>query len=171
MAIPRQSWVNPKIQIKTSTLGGRGMFAVRPITQGEKVLIWGGEYVGKREAEQAAHSGKLVMQWDEDLFSIEDRGDDDAYYINHSCDPNVWMGDVNTLIARRDVSAGEELTADYALWEAREDHVSKWNCSCGARNCRAKVTGRDWMLPELQAAYTTHFSPLLNNRISKNPAI
>lgn len=40
-------------------------------------------------------------------------------FINHSCDPNVWMQDEVTSVARRDVRAGEELTMDYAM--IRED--------------------------------------------------
>jgi uncharacterized protein len=127
--------------------------------------VWGGAYVNKEEAERMVQNGKLVMQWDDDLFSVEDRGEDDAYFINHSCDPNVWMSDAFTLIARRNISVGEELAADYALWEAREDYVSSWDCHCGANNCRGKVRGSDWKLPELQISYSGHFSPLLNKRI------
>jgi SET domain-containing protein len=166
MKPPQQSWIHPNIEIKVSELGGKGMFATSPIGLGEKVLVWGGVYVNKQEAQGAVQEGKLVLQWDDDLFSVEDRGEDDAYFINHSCDPNVWMSDAFTLVARRDISTGEELTADYALWEAREDYVSSWDCHCGAKNCRGKVTGTDWMLQELQISYSGHFSPLLNKRIA-----
>jgi hypothetical protein len=165
MKPPQQSWIHPNIEIKDSKLGGKGMFATSPIGLGEKVIIWGGMYVPKEEAGRAIQDGKLVMQWDDDLFSIEDRGEDDAYFINHSCEPNIWMSDAITLIARRSISAGEELTADYALWEAREDYVSSWDCYCGAKNCRGKVRGTDWKLLALQISYAGHFSPLLNKRI------
>ena len=57
------------------------------------------------------------MQRDTDLFSIEDRGDDDGYFVNHSCNGNLWMTDAFTLTARRDINKDEEITADYALWE------------------------------------------------------
>lgn len=164
---PNSSWVNPKISIKESPLGGMGMFATEDISEGEEVLIWGGEYVSEDKAAEAEKEGKLVMQWDTDLFSVEDKGDDEAYYINHSCDPNVWMTGSNTLVARRDISKGEELTADYAMWEADENYVSTWNCSCGSDKCRDKVTGKDWRLPELQEAYKEHFSPLINKRINQ----
>lgn len=170
---PQESWISPKVEIRDSELGGKGMFAKEKISAGEKMLVWGGEYVTENEAEKAKTAGKLVMQWDTDLFSIEDRGEDDAYYLNHSCDPNVWMKDAHTLIARRDVGIGEELTADYAMWEANEDYVSKWECNCGAENCRGRVTGKDWENSGLQNAYKNHFSPLINKRIreSKLPQI
>ncbi len=38
--------------------------------------------------------------------------------LNHSCDSNLWMADEATVVARRDIAAGEELTLDYALHPA-----------------------------------------------------
>ena len=32
--------------------------------------------------------------------------------LNHACDSNLWMADDVTLIARRNIAAGEELTAE-----------------------------------------------------------
>ncbi len=165
--LPKESWISEKVEIRYSPIGGRGMFAVEKINVDEPVLIWGGEYVKKEQADRAMSEGKLVMQWDEDLYSIEDRGEDQGYFLNHTCDPNVWMSDAFTLIARRDISTGEEVTADYALWEANENKVSKWQCNCGASDCRGRVTGKDWQLLALQEKYQNHFSPLINKRIAR----
>ncbi|WP_432987337.1 SET domain-containing protein-lysine N-methyltransferase [Dactylosporangium sp. CA-233914] len=33
---------------------------------------------------------------------------------NHGCDPSLWWSGPYTLVARRDIAAGEELTNDYA---------------------------------------------------------
>lgn len=142
------------------------MFAVSKIAKDESVLVWGGEYVGRERADEAREEGKLVMQWDENLYSIEGRGEDQGYFLNHSCDPNVWMDGPYTLVARRDIEVGEEVTADYTLWEADEDKVSKWECHCGSETCRKRVTGKDWQRTDLQKIYQGHFSPLLNKRIS-----
>lgn len=70
-----------------------------------------------------------------------------------------------TLVARRLVAAGEELTADYALWELDPEWVSPFRCRCGAAECRGVITGRDWEDPELQRRYAAHFHPVLNARI------
>jgi uncharacterized protein len=88
------------------------------------------------------------------------------HYLNHSCDPNVWMVDEVTLAARRDMAKGEELAADYALWEEDENHVMRWTCSCGSPFCRGRVTGRDWRLRDLRERYRWHFSPFINDRIA-----
>ncbi len=163
----KKDWINPKIEIREAFGKGRGMFAINPISKGEKVMIWGGEYVNKKEAEKAKITGKLVMQFDDDLFTIEDRGDDLGYFINHSCDSNIWMSDISTLIAKRDIKIGEELTVDYALFEADENHISKWECKCGASVCRKRITGKDYRLPELQERYKDHFLPFINKKIKK----
>ena len=161
-----KDWISPKVEVRSSTLEGKGIFALAPINPGEKIVIWRGRYTNKDGSDKARLEGKLVMQWDEDLYSIEDRGDDQGYFINHSCDSNLWLANAYTLIARRPIYAGEELTADYALWEADDNYISKWVCKCGSVNCRKKVTGKDWRLKEVQKQYQDHFSPLINKRIN-----
>ncbi|HEV2124909.1 MAG TPA: SET domain-containing protein [Chloroflexota bacterium] len=52
--------------------------------------------------------GARVGEYDRERV---DRGD----FINHSCDPNVWLADENTLVARHAITAGEELTSFCAL--------------------------------------------------------
>jgi len=160
-----KDWITPKAVVRKSPGGGMGLFAKETIKAGEKVVVWKSEYTNRAGAERAKQDGKLIMQWDYELFSIEDRGDDQGYFTNHSCDSNLWLNGADTLIAKRDIYPNEEITADYALWEADEDFVSSWNCNCGPSVCRKKITGKDWRLPEVQKRYLNHFSPLINKRI------
>jgi len=164
----KKDWISPKIEIKETPNKGKGMFATKPIKAGEKVLVWGGEYTNTLGAKEAKASGKLVMQWDNDLYSVEDKGNDMGYFINHACDPNTWMNDSYTLVAKHDIQIGEEITADYALWEADSNYISKWECHCDSSVCRKRITGNDWKLPEVQERYKGHFSPLINKRIEKS---
>ena len=78
---PEDTWINSQIEIRSSSVHGRGMFARTQLEAGEIVAIWGGVSGTEQEAEQA----KLVMQLDDDLYTIEERGDDDTYFMNHSC--------------------------------------------------------------------------------------
>jgi hypothetical protein len=117
-------------------------------------------------ADGARAEGKDVGQWDDDLYSIEDRGADDGYFLNHSCDSNLWFKGAVTLLARRGAEPGEELTIDYALFEADEAFRAPWPCRCGTENCRGTVTGRDWQPADVQARYAGHFSPLLEKWIA-----
>ena len=77
------------------------------------------------------------------------------------------MSGTYDLVARRDIPAGVEVTADYALWEDNIDKVSSWECQCGKAECRGRVTGKDWQLPSVREKYQKHFSPLINKRIER----
>lgn len=166
---PKKSWMSPKVEVMPSLLHGRGTFTKKLVKAGETVIIFGGDYVSKKEAMKAKNQDdKLVMQFDEDIYTVEERGDDITYFINHSCDPNVWMKRAFTLVARRNIQACEELTADYIFWEADKNYVAKWDCVCGSALCRKKITGKDWRLSELQKSYKNHFTTLLNKRIKNS---
>ncbi len=162
-----ETWINPKVEIRSSSIQGKGMFSLSDIPVGEKILLWGGEsYTDSNGAREALKQGKFVMQWDDDIFSFEIDGEvEEPYTINHCCDPNTWMIDAYTLVARRNVIQGEEITADYAFWDNDISPNSSWLCNCGSEICRGKVTGNDWNLKELQQRYKGHFSPLVNKLI------
>ena len=165
--VPAEPWISPKVRVAPSPGRGRGLFAAEPIAAGEIVLVWGGEsYCGAEEADAARAAGRGTMRWDEDLFSRETDELDDAFAINHSCDPNVWMHDTFRLTARRDIAAGEELAMDYAMIPGEEDYRSEWDCACGAPGCRGTITGTDWRLEVLRKRYAGHFVPSLNRKIA-----
>ena len=100
------------------------MYAEAQFNDGDIVVVWGGVSGTKEEAEQAREQGRLVMQLDDDLYTIEERGDSDTYFMNHSCKPNVWMRGAWTLVARQNISIGKELTFDYALVEGNKNFLS-----------------------------------------------
>lgn len=160
-----KDWITPKAEIRNASIADKGLFAIHPIKAGEEVVRWRENYVNSENAQKAKLLGKIVMQFDDDLFSIENPGENDTYFINHSCSPNLWMRNSFTLEAKRDIKCGEELTADYAMWEADESHTPEWECKCGSPNCRHKITGKDWKITELQEKYKDHFIPLINRRI------
>jgi SET domain-containing protein len=72
-------------------------------------------------------------------------------FMNHSCDPNCWWADDDTIVARRDILPGEEITYDYAMTEVNIE----WQmiCRCGATNCRGLITNKDHRDPKWQALY------------------
>lgn len=163
----KEDWLSPKAEIREVENKGKGVFAIQMIQVGEPVIIYGGEYTDKKGAEKEKSSGKLIMQWDEDLYSVEDRGTGKGYYINHSCEPNTWMNDAHTIAALKNIEKGEEITIDYAVLNNGDNYLSKWECKCGSPNCRKKITGKDWQKPELQEKYKNHFVPILNKLINK----
>ena len=89
--IAATSWITSKTCVRNSAIGTKGLFATEPISKDEKVVVWKTGYTDKEGSEKAKKEGKLIMQWDDNLYSFEERGDDIGYYINHSCDSNLWM--------------------------------------------------------------------------------
>ena len=176
VTVARHMWLSPKTELRSSPAHGTGLFATEPIEPGEVVEVWGEWWEGRQvirfttdrsEAAAAADKGMLVMRFDTELWSIEPPGDNPGYFINHTCDSNVWMTDAFTLSARLPVLPGEELTIDYALIEAEMD---RWDfeCGCGSPRCRKVITGDDWRRPDLQERYRGHFSPYINKLIERS---
>ena len=166
---PLRSWLDPCLIVRPSPIEGRGLFAAAPIRAGEVVIRWGGRPITDDEVQTfdarwratgtpystaAIGEGRNLLQGE----------DDPLRYGNHSCDPNLWLVDALTEVARREIAVGEELTFDYTLAT-----VVPWQmpCRCGAARCRGVITGDDWRLPELQARYRGHFSPFIEARIAR----
>jgi hypothetical protein len=84
-------------------------------------------------------------------------------FINHSCGPNVGFAGNVVLVAMRDITLGEELTTDYALFDDSDEQME---CRCGATACRRMISGRDWQLPGLQRRYGGYFSTYLRDRMT-----
>lgn len=167
--IPSKSWVLEGLCVGPSPIDGHGVFAANCIASGTIVIIWGGTVFSEEEVQSGSarvhtnvgisESRYLANSGDEAL-SVDD-------YMNHSCEPNVWMNDEIILVTSRDVEAGEELTADYSFWLPNGSYVMRKRCNCGSVNCRDRITGEDWKLPELQSRYQDHFSPFINERIRR----
>lgn len=167
-------WIDPRIEIRPSPMHGRGMFATAPIGQGEVVAIWGGTHMltepDLRKKQALAAQGCSLGTIGEGLYLVDilDAGEEElTNLLNHSCDPNLWMHDEVTLGARRDIAVDEELTLDYAMIEDHEDWVGPFGCQCGSELCRGRFTGKDWRREDIQARYSEHFSPFINERIRR----
>ena len=163
---PEVPWTHPAVKRGASPADGDGLFATQSFSPGELVIVWGGSLFTRerRDAGEIRDFSEVMVEeglWLGGNASDEMTLDD---YMNHSCDPTLWLVDAVTLVARRAINAGEELTADYATWIGDPRWVLRKPCNCGAAICRKRVTGNDWMLHELKR-YGEHFSPYLLRRI------
>ena len=160
-SVPTTCWLHPAVEVRGSGIEGLGLFATAPLAAGEVVLSLGGRVIDEAALAGLAPPYSSVTL-DEGWHLLIDP-DHPVRYGNHGCDPNLWHADATTLVARRAIPAGAELTIDYATHTG----VEGWgmDCRCGAAGCRGRVTGADWRRAELQRAYGEHWTPALLRKI------
>lgn len=71
-----------------------------------------------------------------------------SWYFNHSCSANVAYDKKGNFVAARNIRKDEELFLDYGRMFS--DPKFRMKCSCGAKDCRGQVTGRDWLDPKFR---------------------
>jgi hypothetical protein len=166
----RDCWLHPDVQIGPSLIAQLGLFARADIPPDAIVSRLGGRLVTGRErqqifteaAQRPDHPYVDTIAVGEDLDLVLPPGQP-SHYGNHSCDPNLWWADAYTLVARRPIGAGEEVTSDYAASTGAVGFAMA--CACRSSLCRGVITGEDWRRPELQARYGDHWIPMLLARI------
>ena len=156
--------LHPDVEVRASTIQGKGLFARAPIPAGTLVSRVGGRLVSGAELQAAFDAAACdpehpyidTITVDDDLHLILPPRRPNGYG-NHSCDPNLWWTDAYSQAARRDIAEGEELTNDYATSTGVADF--RMDCACGSPLCRGAVTGLDWQRAELQQRYGEHWTP------------
>ncbi len=166
------SWYDARVEIRPSLIQGGGMFARKPIQAGEIVAIVGGTVMTEDEFHAFISTTPRfnATQIGEHLHLVDliQAPETVAGSINHSCDSNLWLQDEVTIVARRAIASGEELTLDYALTTVEPDWQLDQQCQCGTTTCRHIIRGTDWQLPDVQQRYQGHFAPFINERIRKS---
>jgi SET domain-containing protein len=105
--------------VKTSRIAGRGVFAVRDIPWGRKIMRYAGTVIDDQEAEKrAAQGATAIMELGGGCNVDGFDGGNGAAWINHGRRrPNCFLlreqGDIWIVAGVEGISAGEELTYDY----------------------------------------------------------
>lgn len=161
------SYLSPKLEAQPRPgKGGFGVYAQQPVQKGELLAVWGGRVVDADElAQLPSVTQRHSIQVEDGFYLVPISPAEPADYVNHSCDPNAGMAGQISLAARRDIQPGEEVNYDYAMSDGSD--YDEFVCSCGAANCRGRITGEDWRDPTLQERYAGYFSPYLQRRIDR----
>ncbi len=169
--LPR-SRISPKLVRGPSRIHGQGVIAAAPIAAGEVLMEFGGEIISPEDFDTEVYRMRSIWQVGDGVYLALREDDPQASLdenLNHSCDANSWLADEVTLVARRDIAAGEEITLDHGTWNHDEDDYV-WDqdfCTCGAPGCRKTLTPNDWQLPQVQARYLGHFHPFVQQMIER----
>ena len=120
---------------------GLGLFALKPIPRGKRIIEYAGPLVSNDEVERSR--GKYFFGVNTKWSLDGSRRDNVARYINHSCRPNsealitnrrrIWIWSI------RNIKPGEEITYDYGK-EYFEGIIKPIGCRCA--NCGEKSRPR-----------------------------
>ncbi|ALL66847.1 nuclear protein SET [Paraburkholderia caribensis MBA4] len=124
---------------------GKGLFALRPIAAGERLI----EYTGELTSWRRAAARQRVDAGHTFVFGLSDgrvidgsRGGNSARFLNHACAPNceaIESDDRVFIHALADIVPGSELLIDYALaidCEPTDEIRRQYACRCDAAGCR-----------------------------------
>jgi SET domain-containing protein len=126
--------------VRSSAIHAAGCYTTTPVRKGERISEYTGRRISKEEAD-ALYTDYPVTY----LFGLGDGavvidGFCTAMFINHSCEGNAETSEDEDgrvwIAALRDISAGDEVTYDYCLYEGGDDPCT---CYCGAADCRGSM--------------------------------
>jgi uncharacterized protein len=150
--------MNDYFDIKESKIHNKGAFAKKFIKKDTLVSEYYGELISKKEADRRLTLNEKLMKKDGNIaytyiFELDDKTDldgnipnNDAKYINHSCEPNLRL-DIKKhrvfLYALRDIKKGEELSYDYEF--TFDEDTLNHKCKCGKKICVGYICSKaDW---------------------------
>lgn len=116
----------------------RRLIAVRDIAAGARIISLHGRAsrVATRYSVQIGRDTHLDP--DDVATPLERVRQRQWMYLNHHCQPNAWITE-RTLVALRDIPAGDGVTFDYNTTEW--DMASPFDCHCGSPACVGTVRG------------------------------
>ena len=167
-APPGNVWLDPRVEIRTSPIEGRGLLRRRAhrTRRGGGAGRWPHRrHRGARSADRS-HRGRprrcrtSTRSPSTTTSTSSCRRGHPRHFGNHSCDPTLWFGGPYELVARRDLEPGDELTLDYGTISGAPGFTMP--CRCGSELCRGVVTSEDWRRPELRARYRGRWVPALD---------
>lgn len=133
------------LELRTSGIDGRGMFARTGLRAGDRIIEYTGERISKEESMRLCNEGNNYIFQINDEFDLDGSVESNlARFINHSCAPNaeaqleedrVWI------VALRDVAPGEEITFNYGY---DLDDYRAHPCRCGAPACVGYILAEEY---------------------------
>jgi uncharacterized protein len=139
------------IEVRGSAVHGRGVFALRRIRKGTRIIEYTGDRISHSEADrryedhEESDNHTFLFSVDRGLVIDAGIGGNDARFINHSCDPNCESVIERRRVfidAIRDIGPGEELAYDYQIGREHNDppNVDEiYACRCGTARCRGTM--------------------------------
>ena len=132
---------------------GRGLYAVKDIREGTKIIDYKGKIITNKQVDKSDKYDNTKPIY---LFTLNKKytldGDfvwNTAGLINHSCNPNSQYDGKGLKIwitAIKDIKKGEELTCDYGF--SYDSDYKQFPCKCKSKNCVGYIVreGSRWRI-------------------------
>ena len=149
---------------KKSNIDKKGLFAIKNIKKGTRIIEYKGKIITKNETEK---NSKFDNNKDIYLFNLNSRYDLDGDYswntarlVNHSCNPNcevegkglkLWITSI------KDIKKDEELSYDYGFGYDKD--YKQFPCKCAAKNCCGYIVreGSRWRIKNKKKSVNNFF--------------
>jgi len=133
------------VKVRKSKIHNKGVFAKKDIPKGTYMIEYIGRKITNKEADEISErevaSGVVYLFELNKKWTLDgNTNNNDAKYINHSCEPNaesinddghIWIEAV------KDIKKGEEITYDYCL---TTDDYKDHPCRCGSKKCKGYIS-------------------------------
>ena len=155
------------VVVGPSRIHGNGLFAARDFRSGERILRRNDSRLVTDDNPLGEGEHEYHCDWIADGRVVYVQ--EPERYTNHSCDPNAYVevdeDGTRYCTARRDISAGEEITYDYCI---DMDGGIAQPCDCGASRCRKTIHSSFFELPpDIQTEYLPYLSLWFQERFRK----
>jgi SET domain-containing protein len=142
---------SPLIEVRNSKIHGKGVFAIKPIRKGTRVIEYLGERITHAEADRRyedhdpSDNHTFLFVAARNVVIDGAVGGSAARFINHSCDGNCEseIAEKRVFIrAVRNIAPGDELGYDYEIGRDKSDppNVDEiYACRCGTVKCRGSM--------------------------------
>ena len=149
------------IRVKSSGIHNRGVFARTDIPKSTRLIEYKGKKITKEEGNRILdetyerhlkdpknHAGTYIFELNDTWDLDGDIPNNDAKYINHSCEPNCKMsieGDHIWIDTVRDIKKDEEITYNYGF-DLNENDLYDFEgqkCLCGSKKCVGYILNED----------------------------
>lgn len=161
----RVHWTDARLALRELAGRGRGLVATSELPVGTLLVVWGGavvdgEALGRLTEAQRTHA----LQLDDDHYQLPAEPLEPADFVNHSCDPSAGIRGQVSLVSRRALAPGDEVTFDYATTDSSS--YDEFSCACDTPRCRGAVRADDWRRADVRAQHAGWFSAYLAARIA-----
>jgi hypothetical protein len=157
------------VHVRCTPARGRSIFVSRDYARGEFVLQLAGPIVSTPTRYTIPVAGPVPARGAGPvagvLFIDPVPTGNLGRYLNHSCTPSCGIRGRTTVVAFRDIAAGQEVTIDYAMIVDNygpEISADDLICHCGSDACRGQLGAWNTLPETLRRAYRGYVSAWLD---------